>query len=134
MKSSRIFAASIALAAALAISAETLRAQDPATAATAAAVAAPIVSKAIGAVAGKKKLKGYWLKAQVIHFDSNSMIVREEANERAVHSFTYAPELKDRMQQIVDRGGYQYGDKVKILYQQDPTVALKVLGKPSKPL
>lgn len=131
MKSSRIFVASIALAAALAFTAGTARAQG---AATAAAVAAPIVSKAIGAVAGKKKLKGYWLKAEVIHFDSNSMIVREQANDRAIHTFTYAPELKDRMQQIVDRGGYQYGDKVKILYQQDPTVALKVLGKPSKPL
>ena len=131
MKSSRIFAASIALAATLAISAETVRAQDPATTTI---IAAPIISKTISAVAAKKNPKGIWLKAEVIHFDSNSMIVREDANDRAIHTFTYAPELKDRMQQIVDRGGYQYGDKVRILYQQDPMVAVKVHGKPSKPL
>jgi hypothetical protein len=131
MKSSKIFAASVALAAALAISAETAQAQGVATAAV---VAGSIVSKAISSIAAKKNPQENWLKAKVIHFDSNSIIVREEANGMMIHTFTYAPELKDKMQQILDWGGYQYGDKVKILYQQGQTVALKVLGKPSKPL
>jgi hypothetical protein len=130
MKRSRIIAVSFAVASALAISACPARAQDPATA----AVAAPIVSKVISSVASKRNPKGNWLKAEVIHFDSNSMIVREEANERVLHTFTYAPELKDKMQLILDRGGYQYGDKVKILFQPGQTVALKIVGRPSKPL
>jgi hypothetical protein len=131
MKSSRIFAALVALAAALAIPAGLARAQSAAPDTPA---AAPAVRTARGSAASKKSPKGNWLKAEVIHFDSNSMIVREEANERVVHTFTYAPELKDKMQQILDRGGYQYGDKVKILYEPGQTVALKVHGKPSKPL
>ena len=131
MKRSRIIAASFALGAALAISANPARAQDPVTTA---AVAAPIVSKAISSVVSKKNPKGTWLKAEVIHFDSNSVIVREETNERMIHTFTYAAQLKDKMQQISDRGGYQYGDKVKILFQPGQTVALKIVGKPSKPL
>jgi ABC-type sugar transport system substrate-binding protein len=131
MKMRRTIIVSIALAAALAIPAGFARAQDPVTAA---AVAAPIVTKVISAAVSKKNPSGNWFKGEVIHFDANSLIVREEANERAIHTFTFAPELKDKMQQLVDAGGYQYGDKVKILYQQNNTVAVKVVGKPSKPL
>jgi hypothetical protein len=36
------------------------------------------------------------------------------------------------MQRIVDKGGYQYGDKVTVLYDQASQKALKVKGKPSK--
>jgi hypothetical protein len=38
------------------------------------------------------------------------------------------------MQRIVDQGGYQYGDRIKILYLQGQTVAIRVRGKPSKAL
>jgi hypothetical protein len=77
--------------------------------------------------------KRVWLKAEVIHADANSMIVRERANERMLHTFTYSPGIQDAMQKIMDAGGYQSGDKVKILYLQGQTVALKVHGKFSKP-
>jgi hypothetical protein len=80
------------------------------------------------------KPRGNWMKAEVIHADSNSMVVREEANGMIIHTFTYTPELQARMQKIGDNGGYQYGDKVKVLYQPGQTVALKVHGKPSKSL
>jgi len=131
MKTLKIFAVPFAAAAALAVSSVPARAQGPVTAAE---VAAPVVVKTIEAVASKKTPKGDWLKGEVIHFDANSVIVREAVNERAIHTFTYAPELKDRMQQLEDAGGYQYGDKVKILHQSGQTVALKIVGKPSKPL
>jgi hypothetical protein len=36
------------------------------------------------------------------------------------------------MQQIVDKGGYQYGDKVTVFYDPSSEKALKVKGKPSK--
>jgi hypothetical protein len=121
MKRYRILAVWFALAFALAIPGGLARAQVGPVVANAGSTASP-------------KAKGNWLKAEVIHFDSNSIIVRDEANARVIHTFTYAPRLKDKMQQLSDRGGYQYGDKVKILFQPGQTVALKIVGKPSKPL
>ena len=38
------------------------------------------------------------------------------------------------MQKIVDSGGYQYGDKVTVLYEPATSKAIKVKGKPSKPI
>ena len=126
----RIFAALIAPAAALAISASPARAQAPA----AVAAAAPIISEIISSVSAKPKPQGNWLKAEVIHADSNTIIVREQSNGMMIHTFNFAPELKDKMQAILDHGGFQYGDKVSILFQPGQTVALKIHGKPSKPL
>ena len=74
-----------------------------------------------------------WMKAEVLHSDGNSMVVAEQGNERVIHTFTYAGNVKPRMRKITDAGGYQYGDKIKILYAPGSTVALKIHGKPSKP-
>jgi len=132
MKTLKIFALPVAAAAALAAYSVPARAQGPVTAVE---VAAPVVVKTIEAATSKKKTpKGDWMNGQVIHFDANTVIVSEVDNERAIHTFTYAPEMKDKVQQLVDAGGYQYGDKVKILHQSGQTVALKIVGKPSKPL
>jgi hypothetical protein len=38
------------------------------------------------------------------------------------------------MQQIIDKGGYQYGDKVKLEYDPQSMKVVKFKGKPSKPL
>jgi hypothetical protein len=38
------------------------------------------------------------------------------------------------MQKLFDQGGYQYGDKVEIWYMQGTDVAVRIKGKPSKPL
>lgn len=77
--------------------------------------------------------KPIWLKAEVIHFDSNLIIVRESADDRMVHSFTYAPSAQAQVQKALTTGGYQYGDKVKIRYMKGGTVALAIHGKASKP-
>jgi len=97
---------------------------------------APIVVRSSGsrAVSSQTAVRGNWLRAEVIHADSNSMVVREQGNGMMIHAFTYAPRLQAEMQRIVDQGGYQYGDKIKILYQLGQTVALRVRGKPSKAL
>jgi len=78
--------------------------------------------------------KTVWLKAEVIHADGNTIIVQDQNNSLMVRTFTFTPTLRDRMQKILDAGGYQYGDKVRILYKQGDTVALDVRGRPSKPL
>jgi hypothetical protein len=119
MKHPKVLAASLLIAAALALPAIPAGAQTT--------TSEPIVVKKIPA-------KAVWMKAEVIHVDNNSIMVRERATERAIHTFTYDPKIKDKMQQIVDNGGYQTGDKVRILYLPGQSVALKIHGKPSKPI
>ena len=83
--------------------------------------------------AANRKIQN-WLKAEVVHADSNSIIVREQQNGMAIHTFNFSPEMRDQMQAILDQGGFQYGDKISILYMPGQTVALRIHGKPSKPL
>jgi|SRR5579871_4054314 len=121
-----------ACAAALGIFPSLARAQAEAAAA---AVAAPIVEKIVGAVTPEKKPEGStWLQAEVVVATAQAITVREEANPRMIHTFTYGAELKPDMQNLQYHGGYQSGDKVKILYFPGKTEALRIHGKPSKPL
>jgi hypothetical protein len=119
MKNSKIIAASFAIVAGLALNAIPAVAQLT--------TSAPMVVK-------QPSPKGVWMKAEVIHADRNSIMVREQATERAIHTFTYDDKIRDKMQSIMDNGGYQNGDKVKILYLPGQTVAMKIHGKPSKPI
>jgi hypothetical protein len=119
MKSSKLIAASLLLAAGLAMNALPAAAQSSTTAPMAVKQVAP---------------KAVWMKAEVIHSDRNSIMVREQAAERSIHTFTYDDKIRDKMQQIADNGGYQNGDKIRILYLPGQTVAMKIHGKPSKPI
>jgi len=106
----------------------------PASAQTSTERTAPIVVRSADNSSDKAQnsTKGNWLKGEVIHADANEIVVREEQNERMIHTFTFSPNLQTRMQRISDSGGYKYGDKVKIRYQPGQTVALKIHGRPSK--
>lgn len=73
-----------------------------------------------------------WMNAEVLHADLNSMVVSEQGNERTIHTFTYTDKVKTKMQKIINAGGYQYGDRIRIRYVPGNTVALKIHGKPSK--
>ncbi len=73
-----------------------------------------------------------WFHGEVIAMTGAAITVRDRKNERMIRTFTYAPELKERMQGLLDRGGYQYGDKVAIRFKPPSNVALAVKGKPSK--
>ena len=88
---------------------------------------APIVVK-------EKPLKPVWMKAEVIRADARSVMVREEANGLMIHTFTYSEKANAEMQQYLEMGGFQYGDKVKIRYLPGKTEALDIQGVPSKPL
>jgi hypothetical protein len=135
MKNYRILASSLVLAGALALSSIPAHAQVAEAAAAAANVVAPVVVKVVDTVTRRKTPEGSsWLKAEVVHADSHTIIVREQKNGMAIHTFNFAPELQDKMQAILDRGGFQYGDKIGILYMPGQTVALRIHGKPSKPL
>jgi hypothetical protein len=130
MKSYKLIAFLIACAAALAISSSPAQAQVV----EAASVAAPMVVNAVNKATTKKNPGAVWLKAEVVHADARTIIVREKASELTIHTFTYAPNIQDHMQNLEDKGGFQSGDKIKIQYMPGQTVALKIHGKPSKSL
>jgi len=73
-------------------------------------------------------------KGTVMHADIAEITVRGMENELAIRTFPLSRAVSEKMQKIVDRGGYQYGDKVTIEYDPATQSALKIKGKPSKPL
>jgi hypothetical protein len=78
----------------------------------------------------QKIIKG---RFEVLHMLYQSLQVRSVADMRELHTFTYAPEIREEMQNIFNAGGYQYGDKVVVWYKRGEEVALKIKGRPSKP-
>lgn len=132
MKTFKIVAAGPVLFASLLISVGAAHAQEAAAAAAASVIEAPI-ARVVHAVRPNSTPAGdYWLKATVIHFDSHQIIVREANNERMIHTFSYASALQPKMETLQGKGGYQYGDRVRILYPGGQRVALEIRGKPSK--
>ena len=87
-------------------------------------------------VVKQKKPKTNLAKFQgtVMHANIVQITVRGKENELAVRTFPLSTELGGKMQRIMDRGGYQYGDRVTILYDPSSGVAQKIKGKPSKPV
>jgi len=83
-------------------------------------------------VVKKKAQKPVWLKAQFIHADNHTLMVREQANQMNIHTFTYADKAQRKMSKILDEGGYQTGDSIKILWMAGGSEALDIKGKPSK--
>jgi hypothetical protein len=126
MKKSKVAIAALAIAAAVAAAPAGARAQVT--------TAPPIRAKI-----KQPKTQLIWFKGEVLHADRNSIIVRDRQDPRFVRTFTYSPKAKEKMDRILENGGYQYGDKVKIRYQAGQTgsnqdVALDIKGRPSKPL
>jgi hypothetical protein len=119
MTSSRIFAAMI-LAACAGLSLANVPAANAQVNTN-----APIVVK-------QRAKKPVWLKAEVIHADNHTLMVREEANSLNVHTFTYADKAQKKMSKVLDAGGYQSGDRIKVLWMAGGSEALDIKGKPSK--
>ena len=90
----------------------------------------PIVIKSKPAPA-EKSIKA---RFEVLHMMINAVQVRSLADEREIHTFIYSDQIRDRMQNMFNNGGYQYGDRVEIRYMHGSDVALNIKGKPSKPI
>ena len=73
------------------------------------------------------KLEGTFVNATVAQ-----ITVRAKDNELDLQTFPLSEEASAKMLAIIDKGGYQYGDKVTVFYDADTKKALKVKGKPSK--
>ena len=94
--------------------------------------AVPIIVNTIkpqSKTAGLGKFEGY-----VMHANTVQITVRARGNDMSMQSFALSERASAEMQTIVDKGGYQYGDKVTVYYDQTSLKALKVKGKPSRPL
>jgi hypothetical protein len=116
-------------AAALAVTAPPACAQvtEPARTPISTDVNTPVVVK-------QKPAKAVWLRAEVIHSDRQTLIVREADNGMEIHTFTFSAKAKDKIEQVQDEGGYQSGDRVKILWIPGSSEALNIKGRPSKPI
>src|ERR1700745_3956441 len=94
--------------------------------------AVPII---VNAVKPKPKANGLAkFEGFVLHANVAQITARSKERERTILTFPLAEEASQKMQQIVDKGGYQYGDKVTIYYNPTTMQALKFKGNPSKPL
>ena len=71
-------------------------------------------------------------KGEVLTASNFSLTVRNPENNLQVRTFTFTPEVRDKMQRIVDAGGYQHGDRIEIQYEPGTDVVVKFKWKPSK--
>ena len=78
---------------------------------------------------GLAKFEGF-----VMHANIAQITARAKDSELTILTFPLSPEAGQKMQQIVDRGGYQYGDKVTVYYNPTTMLAVKFKGKPSRPI
>jgi hypothetical protein len=78
---------------------------------------------------GVAKFEGF-----VMHANIAQITARAKGNDLAILTFSLSQEASAKMQQIVDKGGYQYGDKVTVYYDPATMKAAKFKGKPSKPI
>jgi hypothetical protein len=77
-----------------------------------------------------------WAKFQgtVMHANIVQITARAKGNDLGIQTFALSEKVSAKMQQIIDKGGYQYGDKVTIFYDPTTMQAMDVKGKPSKPI
>ena len=98
-------------------------------------VAVPVVETAVPiVVATIKPNRPQFPKFEgtVINATVAQITVRAKGNDMAIQTFPLAPDASAKMLQIIDKGGYQYGDKVTVFFDPESKKALKVKGKPSK--
>jgi hypothetical protein len=92
--------------------------------------AVPIIVSAVkpkSKTVGLGKFEGY-----VMHANIAQITLRAKGNDMSLETFTLSQVAATKMQTIVDKGGYQYGDRVTVYYDPTTKQALKVKGKPSK--
>ena len=92
--------------------------------------AVPIVVNAVKPKpSGLGKFEGFVMNANIAQ-----ITVRAKGDDLAIRTFSLSEAAAAKMQVIVDKGGYQYGDKVTIMFDPTTLKAIKVKGKPSKPV
>ena len=94
--------------------------------------AVPII---VSAVKPRPKANGLVkFEGLVMHANIAQITARSKESELTILTFPLSQQASEKMQQIVDKGGYQYGDKVTVYYDPQTRQAVKIKGKPSKAL
>jgi hypothetical protein len=89
----------------------------------------------VNAVKPKPKANGLVkFEGLVMHANIAQITARAKNSELTIQTFPLSQEASAKMQQVVDKGGFQYGDKVTIYYNPTTMQAIKFKGKPSKPI
>jgi hypothetical protein len=92
--------------------------------------AVPIVVNAVKPKpTGLAKFDGF-----VMNANTAQITVRAKGNDMAIQTFTLSQQASTKMQQAIDKGGFQYGDKVTVMYNPSSRQAIRVKGKPSRSL
>jgi hypothetical protein len=106
------------------------------SAAANAQVAAPVVETVapiiVKALKPRNSVQHPKFEGTVVNATLAQITVRAKGNDMAVQTFPLTPDASAKMLEIIDKGGYQYGDKVTVFYDPESKKALKVKGKPSK--
>jgi len=103
-------------------------AQDPVLTPIIVDAAVPIIVNAVKPKpTGLAKFDGFVMNANIAQ-----ITVRARGNDLTIQTFTLSQEAATKMQQTIDKGGFQYGDKVSVLYDPGSLKAVRVKGKPSK--
>jgi hypothetical protein len=124
--------AALAITVAGTIAAPRAAAQDPILTPIIVNEVAPIVVKTLTPkpkLTGVQKFEGYYVNG-----NAAQVTLRAKGNDLGIQTFALNQTASGHMQKIIDQGGYQYGDKVTIFYDPTSLVALKIKGKPSRPL
>jgi len=84
----------------------------------------------------KPKKQSPYPKFEGTVMNSNNILitVRSKENELAIRTFPLTEGAAAKMQKIIDKGGYQYGDKVTVFYDPTTNKAVMIKGKASKPI
>lgn len=106
------------------------RAQDPLSTPVIASVAAPIIVNTVKPKpSGLAKFEGF-----VMNANAAQITVRAKGNDMTIQTFSLSEQASTKMQQTIEKGGYQWGDKVTVLYDPTSRKAVKVKGKASRPI
>ena len=94
--------------------------------------AVPII---VGTLKPKPKANGLVkFEGFILNANTAQITMRAKNDERSIQTFPLTQEASNKMQQVVDKGGYQWGDKVTVYYDPSTMKAFKFKGKPSKPI
>lgn len=102
----------------------------PVLAATLAALALAVCPVALATRKSRTKTVVY--RGAVVHFDSVSITLRDPKDPLLLRTFSYSLALRERVAKLLETGGYEYGQVVRIRYEPGTSVALAILGKPKK--
>jgi hypothetical protein len=107
-------------------------AQDPVLTPIIVDTAVPIIVNAVKPKpknTGLDKFQGF-----VMNANNAQITLRAKGSDLTIRTFPLSEVASAKMQKIVEKGGYQYGDKVTVFYDPATSKAIKFKGKPSKPI